>query len=62
MKKLREFSQRPFNLVVNLARLGVDQTRRDAGDHVLICGAALQCDSSGPELQSEMDKKSEQKQ
>jgi len=42
MKEFREFRQPPFNLVLNLARLGVDQTRRDARDHMLICGAALQ--------------------
>jgi hypothetical protein len=42
MKEFREFRQPPFNLVLNLARPGVDQTRRDARDYMLICGAALQ--------------------
>jgi len=42
VNKVRQFGQRPFDFRVNLARLGVDQTRRYAGDHVLVCGAALQ--------------------
>jgi len=42
VNKLCQLSQRPVDLPVNLARLGVNQTRRDAGDHVLVRGAALQ--------------------
>jgi len=45
---------------VDLARLGVDQTRRDTGDHMLKRGTPLQCEGSRPELQAEMDKKHEQ--
>jgi hypothetical protein len=40
----------------------VDQARRDAGDHMLECGTPLQRHGPPPELQSEVDKESEQKQ
>src|SRR5262249_49382073 len=42
VNKFRQFGQRSVDLRDNLTRLGVNQTRRDTGDHVLVCGAALQ--------------------
>ena len=60
MHQLRQFGERSADLRVDLARLGVDQTRRDAGDNMLVRGATTQSERPRSEPEPEMDKKPEQ--
>ena len=59
---LGQLSERPVDMSVDFVGLGVDQTRRNAGDHMLERGTPLQCESALPKSQSEMHKKPEQQQ
>ena len=60
--KLRQFRQRPLDMGFELVRLGVDQARRDAGDHMLECGPPPQCNGSRSKPQTELDKNPQQQQ